>query len=80
VLYVPSRGDITSIMAGEADERQRMIDLRASWYTLQAVVFVTIASYLWELAHERSGLQFLAIALVSTITYLMSLFALRNRT
>jgi Na+/H+-dicarboxylate symporter len=79
LLYVPNRGDITSIMTGETDERQRMIDLRANWYALQAVVFTTLAGYAWEIAHDRSGLPFIVIALVSSATYTIALFVLRSR-
>jgi Na+/melibiose symporter-like transporter len=79
ILYVPSRGDVTSVITGEADERQRMIDLRASWFTLQAVVFTVLVGYFWELAHDRSGVQFLLIAVVSSLVYLASLLVLRER-
>jgi uncharacterized membrane protein len=79
VLYVPRRGDVTSVLTGETDERQRMIDLRASWFTLQAVVLTTLVGYFWELAHDRSGAQFLLIAVVSALVYLASLLVLRER-
>src|SRR5262245_24354868 len=79
VLYIPNRGDITSIMTGETDERQRLIDLRANWYALQAVIFTTLIGYAWEIAHDRSGLQFIVIALVASATYTIALFVLRGR-
>jgi hypothetical protein len=78
-LYAPTRGDITSIMAGEADERQRLIDLKAHWFALQAIVVACVAGFFWEQAHDRNGEAFLIVGAVGVLAYLGALTFLRSR-
>jgi hypothetical protein len=78
-LYVPSRGDLTSIMAGEADERQRLIDLKAHWFALEAVAIACVAGFFWEQSQDRNGEAFLVVGAVGVLAYLGALTFLRFR-
>ncbi len=74
-----SRSEIAVIGSADADERQRQIDTEAVRFSYQAVVFVAVAGFVWELTRGDGPGAFTIVCSVGGFTYLAAIAVLKRR-
>ena len=80
VFVLGRRSESIRMMAGErADERWRLINLRATAFTGNVLILAVIGAFLWEIAHGRSGQPFAPLGAIAGISYLVAVIWLRWR-
>ncbi len=80
LVVLGGRSEIVGVLSGlPADERMASINVRATAVGGSVALIAALGGFIWEVAHGREGLEFVAIDVLGFAAYFAALVWLRWR-